>query len=72
MANYAALSDDDDTTFAMRLVTEAGVATVPGSSFYWDKGLSQTTIRFAYCKKERTLHTAADQLLAWRRKVHKG
>src|SRR5690606_6656960 len=34
LADFGALSDEDDTTFAKRLAREAGVASVPGSSFF--------------------------------------
>jgi aspartate/methionine/tyrosine aminotransferase len=67
IADYSELSDEDDTAFAMRLVREAGVATVPGSSFYWDKTLGRATIRFAYSKKDETLRTAAERLRQWSR-----
>jgi len=57
--------DEDDTAFAMRLVQEAGVATVPGSSFYDPPSLGARQIRFAFCKKEETLQAAGRRLLEW-------
>jgi len=65
MADYSELSAEDDTEFAMRMVREAGLASVPGSSFYWHKSLSRTMIRFCYCKKDETLHQAAHCLAGW-------
>jgi len=56
---------EDDTAVAMRLVREAGVATVPGSSFYNPASLGHRYIRFAFCKKHETLHDAARRLKEW-------
>jgi aminotransferase len=52
----------DDVAFARRLVTEAGVATVPGSSFYTDPVHGRDKIRFAFPKRLETLQAAADRL----------
>jgi len=62
LADFSALSDDDDVSFARWLVEEVGVATVPGSSFYHHKELGQKLVRFAFCKKFETLKRAADRL----------
>jgi aminotransferase len=35
---------------------------VPGSSFYSDKSLGKSLVRFAFCKKYDTLKRAADRL----------
>ena len=53
---------NDDTEFAIRLVNEIGVATVPGSSFYSSRELGRTKIRFAFCKTEETLRKAIERL----------
>ena len=53
----------DDVEFARRLVTEVGVATVPGGSFYHDPMLGRTQVRFCFCKRDATL-LAADRRLA--------
>lgn len=52
----------DDVSYAMDLVREAGVATVPGSSFYSDPRDGQHQIRFCFCKKDETLDDAAARL----------
>lgn len=52
----------DDTEFAIRLVNEIGVATVPGSSFYSTNELGRSKIRFAFCKTEETLRKAVERL----------
>jgi aminotransferase len=57
-------ADGDDTAFAERLTREAGVATVPGSSFFTNKELGRHTIRFAFPKRLETLQLAAERLQA--------
>ncbi|SDM84651.1 pyridoxal phosphate-dependent aminotransferase [Allokutzneria albata] len=52
----------DDVAFARRLITEAGVATVPGSSFYADPAKGADLVRFAFPKREETLLAAIDRL----------
>jgi aminotransferase len=56
---------EDDSAFAMRLVKEAGVATVPGSSFYNPPSLGHRQIRFCFCKKDETLGEANRRLAEW-------
>ncbi len=56
---------EDDTAFALRLVKDAGVATVPGSSFYNPASLGHRQVRFAFCKKIETLQEAKRRLTAW-------
>lgn len=50
---------ETDTEFAMRLLRDGGVATVPGSSFYADPTTGNREIRFCFAKKLETLHKAA-------------
>lgn len=70
MANYERFQQpgESDVDFSMRLVREAKVATVPGSSFYQKPEDAGTTIRFCYAKKLQTLQSAARQLLQWSQK----
>ncbi|HLC42733.1 MAG TPA: aminotransferase class I/II-fold pyridoxal phosphate-dependent enzyme [Methylomirabilota bacterium] len=56
------LNFPDDTAFAMYLVKEIGVATVPGSSFYAQPELGRTKIRFCFPKTEALLNAAGDRL----------
>lgn len=56
---------EDDVAFALRLVREAGVATVPGSSFYARPADGAHLVRFCYAKKMETLRAAAARLQAW-------
>jgi len=54
---------DDDTAFARWLVSEVGVAGVPGSSFYSEPALGKHLIRFTFCKTHDVLFAAAQRLL---------
>ena len=56
----------DDTAFAMYLVKEIGVATVPGSSFYAHPELGRTKIRFCFPKTDDMLRDAGERLLKLR------
>ena len=62
LADYSAMSDDDDRAFAQWLASEVGVATVPGSSFYHNRETAPRTVRFAFCKRLETLERAAERL----------
>ena len=64
MADFSQLSrDEDDVSFAHRLVKDVGVATVPGSSFYPPNTPSPLMVRFCFCKTTETLQQAAALLL---------
>ena len=52
----------DDTEFAMHLIKEVGVATVPGSSFYAHPELGRTKIRFCFPKTDDMLIEAGRRL----------
>jgi aspartate/methionine/tyrosine aminotransferase len=52
----------DDHEFAMFLVKEVGVATVPGSSFYAHPALGRTKIRFCFPKTDDMLTEAGRRL----------
>lgn len=74
LADFSALSDLDDVAFAHILTKEAKVATVPGSSFFRPApeatpSRGSSLLRFAFCKKEKTLEEAGDRLLAFARKI---
>jgi aspartate/methionine/tyrosine aminotransferase len=57
-----ALGLADDTAFAMWLIKEVGVATVPGSSFYAHPELGCTKIRFCFPKTDDMLIDAGERL----------
>ena len=62
MTDIRDLTDEDDVTFALRLIREPGVAAVPGSSFFSRPELGRTKLRFAFPKRLETLAAAADRL----------
>jgi aminotransferase len=53
---------EDDAGFALRLLREGGVATVPGSSFFPDPREGRGLIRFCFAKRLDTLQRAIDVL----------
>jgi aminotransferase len=66
LAGYSSISDTNDRDFAIWLAREAGVATVPGSSFHATPGRGKEYVRFAFCKKAETLNAAAERLVRLR------
>ncbi|RMF20514.1 MAG: aminotransferase class I/II-fold pyridoxal phosphate-dependent enzyme [Deltaproteobacteria bacterium] len=62
LADFSAISDMPDDEFAVWLAREAGVASVPGSSFYSDPSRGRHQVRFAFCKTVETLHEAVRRL----------
>jgi aspartate/methionine/tyrosine aminotransferase len=68
MADVSRFGYASDSEFALYLVKEIGVATVPGSSFYIDPSAAPQTVRFCFSKRDETLHEA-DRRLA-RLSVH--
>ena len=56
--------DGDDTAFALHLIERAGVAPVPGSSFYRDAEAGARFVRFTFSKSDATLSEAARRLAA--------
>ena len=62
LADFSDLSSADDQRFARLLAREAGVAPVPGSSFYSEPPGGSTLVRFAFCKRLETLHEAGERL----------
>jgi aminotransferase len=52
----------DDVEFARYLITDVGVAGVPGSSFYQDPSKGRTKLRFCFCKQDETLIEADRRL----------
>jgi aminotransferase len=62
MTDISAFGFPDDVEFAKYLVTEIGVAAVPGSSFYQNPADGRSHLRFTFCKTEKTFQAAAECL----------
>lgn len=52
----------DDVEFAHYLASEIGVAAVPGSSFFNDRELGASRLRFTFSKSDETLSEAVERL----------
>jgi L-glutamine---4-(methylsulfanyl)-2-oxobutanoate aminotransferase len=61
MTDISAFGFPDDVAFANYLVSEIGVAAVPGSSFYQNPADGRTHLRFTFCKTEKTFQAAAER-----------
>jgi aspartate/methionine/tyrosine aminotransferase len=66
LADFSALSEEQDDVFARRLARGAGgvrgVASVPGSSFFHRPEDGRQFVRFAFCKRVETLKEASAAL----------
>ncbi len=62
MAEFSALSSLNDRDFTHYLVKDIGIAVVPGSSFFHESKRGSRYVRFCFCKKDETLHSAAERL----------
>ncbi|MBI4904122.1 MAG: aminotransferase class I/II-fold pyridoxal phosphate-dependent enzyme [Acidobacteria bacterium] len=62
MADISNFGFQDDTAFAMHMLEKAGVAAVPGSSFFSNPNDGNQIIRFCFCKKPETLEAARQRL----------
>ncbi len=67
MTDIRAFGFPDDLAFTNYLVSQIGVAAVPGSSFYRDPRDGAQQVRFAFCKRDETLDEAAKRLNKLRR-----
>jgi aspartate/methionine/tyrosine aminotransferase len=62
MTDIGGFGFPDDVQFARYLVSEIGVAVVPGSSFYRDPLLGRQQVRFCFSKTDATLDEAGRRL----------
>ncbi len=60
--SYASLSDQPERDFAIRLIKDFGVATIPVSAFY-QQPVNNKVIRFCFVKTTATLERAAERLI---------
>ena len=63
LADYSAISSEDDQSFCRRLIAEHGVAGIPVSAFY-ESPPDQRLVRFCFAKTSATLDAAAEKLCA--------
>lgn len=61
-ADYSAISNEDDLSFAKRVAREFGVATIPLSPFYKEPPAGQRLLRFCFAKQDATLDAAIEKL----------
>jgi len=61
LLDYSAISTERDDVFAIRLLEEHGVASIPTSAFLY-RSDPPMVLRFCFAKKEETLQQAADRL----------
>ncbi|HVW06543.1 MAG TPA: aminotransferase class I/II-fold pyridoxal phosphate-dependent enzyme [Vicinamibacterales bacterium] len=66
MTNVDHFGHADDVAFVRHLVTDVGVAAVPGSSFFSAPAHGRAHVRFCFCKKDETLAAAEERLAALR------
>ncbi len=59
--DYSNISDESEMDFAVKLIKEKGVASVPNSHFYKNHRNNQT-LRFCFAKNNQTLEKAAEIL----------
>jgi methionine transaminase len=63
--SYAGLSEESDKDFALRLIKEYGIVTIPVSAFY-KHGKDDKVLRFCFSKKEETLEKAVEKLVSFK------
>jgi len=62
MVDYSAITDEPDAEFAVRLVKEHGVASIPISPFLYDGVDAGPVLRFCFAKRNETLEAASERL----------
>jgi N-succinyldiaminopimelate aminotransferase len=66
LIDIRSLSAEDDAAFCRMLTEKAGVAAIPCSAFYFSNSPARHLVRFAFCKKDETLHEALGRLKKWK------
>jgi methionine aminotransferase len=62
MVDYSSITDEPDAAFAVRLVREHGVASIPVSPFLYGGADPGPVLRFCFAKRDETLEAAAERL----------
>jgi methionine transaminase len=68
LIDFGDLAPPDDVAFAERLLTEAGVATIPLSPFY-ERPPALHVVRVCVAKQDRTLDAAAERICAFAQRL---
>lgn len=61
LMDYSGITDETDADFAMRVLKEHGVASIPTSPFLY-RSAAPRVLRFCFAKKDETLERAAERL----------
>lgn len=61
--SYDQITEESEMDFAIRLIKDAGVASIPASAFYVNK-VENKVLRFCFAKNESTLEAAVNRLVA--------
>ncbi|HLJ51555.1 MAG TPA: aminotransferase class I/II-fold pyridoxal phosphate-dependent enzyme [Bryobacteraceae bacterium] len=64
MSDISSFGMKDDYAMVRHMIEHAGVAAVPGSSFFADPRDGSNLVRFCFCKKHETIEEAGRRLLA--------
>ncbi len=64
LADYSAISEQDDLAFSEWLISHAGVAAIPVSAFYDQAPADMRLVRFCFAKSDQVLVAAAQRLCA--------
>jgi aminotransferase len=72
MTDVSSFGFADDVAFARFLVTDVGVAGVPGSSFYSDPTAGRQRLRFHFARRRETLESAVERLQSLRSRLGAG
>jgi aminotransferase len=62
MTDISGFGFDNDVAFVRHMIHRAGVAGVPGSSFFSNPADGAKFVRFCFCKKDETLEEAKARL----------
>lgn len=72
MTDLSGFGFEDDVTFARFLVSEVGVAGVPGSSFYSHPASGRQRLRFHFARRRETLEAAVERLQSLKSRLPAG
>ncbi|MBW1799754.1 MAG: aminotransferase class I/II-fold pyridoxal phosphate-dependent enzyme [Deltaproteobacteria bacterium] len=65
LTDISTLGFDDDLAFCRMLPERAGVAAIPTSVFWKDRGAGRMLVRFCFCKRDGTLEEGIRRLRGW-------